>query len=81
MPDRQTASEVFDREFLEIRHRLLDVASALDRINRSADASSLQSDQRMDQIAQAARIITDGKADQASRLQMVFSDEYDEQWR
>ncbi len=70
---------VLDREYLEIRHRLLDVAAALDRIHR-ADGASADSDQRMEILRQASVILFDSRPNRAERAQLVFSDDYDPAW-
>jgi hypothetical protein len=71
---------MFDREYFEIRHRLLDIGAALDRIHR-ADGNSADSDPRMDILRQASVILFDGRPNRAERAQMVFSDDYDPSWR
>jgi len=81
MPTTQTAIEMLDRHFLEIRHRILDIAAALDRIDRADDAAKTRSDLRYLQLDQAIRALTDGKPDRAERIQMVFSLPYDEHWK
>jgi len=80
MPKTQTAVEMLDRHFLEIRHRLLDIAAGLDRIDRVDDAAKTRSDHRYLQIEQAVRLLIDGKPDRTERIQMVFSLPYDEKW-
>ncbi len=81
MPTKLTANEMLDREFLEIRLRLLDIAAAFDRIERSADASKVASDPRLVRLHQAVGVLTDRGGDRARRVQMVFSDPYDADWR
>ena len=73
------APEVLDREFLEIRAKLLQIAAALDRIGR-ADGST-EGDQRLRQIEQALDVVASSQPDRAQRLQMIFSLTYDEDWR
>ena len=77
----QTASQVMNREFLEIRCRILDIAASLDRIDRSAGADAVRSDPRRDQLAKAIQVLIDGQGDRAERVQMVFSDPHDDTWR
>lgn len=73
------APEVLDREFLEIRAKLLQIAAALDRIGR-ADGST-EGDRRLRQIEQALDVVASPQPDRAQRLQMIFSLTYDEDWR
>ena len=81
MPTTRTAIEMLDRHFLEIRHRMLDIAAALDRIDRADDAAKTRSDLRYLQLDQAIRVLTDGKPARAERIQMVFSLPYDQHWK
>ena len=80
MPTTRTAVEVLDRDFLETRHRLLDIAAALDRMGRADSAGQVRSDHRHAQLEQAIRVLVDGQPDRAERVQMVFSLPYDEHW-
>ncbi len=72
-----------DREFLGIRCRLIELAAALDRIERNdaAGAAHAAADPRMTQILRSLEILADGQPDRAGRLQMVFSLPYDPNWR
>ena len=81
MPPTRTAVEVLNRDFLEIRHRLLDIAAALDRMDRVDGAGQVQSDPRHTQLEQAIRVLADGRPDRTERVQMVFSLPYDEHWK
>jgi len=81
MPGNMSASEMLTREFPQIRHRLIDIAAALDRIDRAEGANAVQSDSRLASLREAARVLTDGRPDRAQRVQMVFSDPYDPGWR
>lgn len=74
------AIEMLDRHFVEIRHRLLDIAAGLDRIDRAGGAAKTRSDPRYLQLVQATRLLIDGKPDRAERIQMAFSLPYDENW-
>ena len=81
MPDDMTAANMFDREFLEMRRRIIEVAAALDRIGRAVGTDSVSSDPRMAKMSEAIGMLTDGKPDRARRVQMIFSDAYDSDWR
>ncbi len=81
MPGKPTAGDNLDREFLEIRHRLIDIAAALDRIDRADGADGLRSDPRLALLRHAILVLTDGQGNRAERVQMVFSDTYDAAWR
>ncbi len=79
MPIPLDAPEVLDREFLEIRARLLQVAASLDRMDRAA--GNVHSDGRLQKIQQALAILQDWGADRAERIQLVFSRPYDADWK
>ncbi|QEG23016.1 hypothetical protein [Mariniblastus fucicola] len=73
------AKETLDREFLEIRSRILDVASAMDRIQR-ADGD-VADDPRMQKLNEAIRIAMSSDGHRAEKVQLLFSREYDEHWK
>ena len=75
------SNEILDREFLEIRAKILEVAAALDRIER-ADGD-VSTDPRMKLIADAIEVIAGEHSDpiRAEKIQLLFSRAYDEQWR
>ena len=81
MTTTQTANQVLDREFLDVRHRIIDVAATLDRIEGGEGADSTRSDPRMVQLTEAIRSLIDGKPKRAERVQMIFSDSYEPNWR
>lgn len=76
----QTAGQVLDRHFLEIRCGLLDLAAALDRIERSDAFVSAKADARLRQIQEALKILSSDGSDRAERIQLLFSDEYRAGW-
>jgi len=76
MPQTTNATDMLNREFLEVRTRLLDIAAALDRIDRRTGATEARSDQRYSQVAKALGLLCDGQANRAERVQKVFSDPY-----
>jgi hypothetical protein len=79
MPIPLTATEVLDREFLEVRARLIDVAAALDRIDRAEGSAT--DDPRLDQIRQAVKVLAGDTPDRAETVQSLFSLPYQEDWR
>lgn len=78
--EARSASAVLDVEFLEVRAKLLEVAAALDRIDRASGNSRIEDDERLAGIAQSLAILADGRPDRAERIQLVFSDEYQAGW-
>ncbi len=73
------AVEILDREFLEIRAKLLQVGAALDRLNR-ADGS-VADDPRLAKIDQALAVLRSDDANRAEQIQMIFSRVYESDWR
>jgi hypothetical protein len=71
--------KILDREFLDVRAILIDLAASLDRIQREAGSTS--GDRRIDKIMQAARILAQEKPNRVEQVQLVFSMPYDEQWK
>jgi hypothetical protein len=72
-------SEVFDQEFLPIRAKLLEVAAALDRIDRAGGSSATEP--RRTEIQAAIQILLRPKEDRAEQLQLIFSRSYQDDWR
>ena len=79
MPIPLEAPEVLNREFLEIRARLLQIAASLDRLDRAA--GSVEDDPRLAKIREALAILEDESADRAERIQLLFSRPYEPAWR
>ncbi len=64
-------AKTLDAEFLGIRCRLIELAAAMDRIERlDTDAAS---DPRVAQIRRGLEIIIDTAPERAERVQLVFS--------
>ena len=80
MPTLLSAAEVLDREFLDIRAQLLQLAAALDRIDR-AEGSLDSRDPRSQQMRQALRVLAGTEGRRAERIQLAFSLPYDSNWR
>ncbi len=79
MNDTRTADQVLDVEFLMMRAKILELAAALDRIQR-ADGSA-DDEIRMRLIERGLQILCDGQGNHAERIRMLFSREYAENWR
>ncbi len=80
MPIPLDAPEVLNREFPEIRARLMQLAAALDRMDRAAGTP--EGDLRRQKIREALTILLDDSAaNRAERLQLLFSLPYDEGWK
>ncbi len=80
-----------DREFLPIRAKILEIASALDRIQRNDDNQNDDNkadDLRWQQLQAGIKILLEPETqpepqqrDRAEQVQLLFSRRYDEQWR
>lgn len=81
MPTAPTASELLDRDYLSVRSRILDIAAALDRIDRGSGAGVVPADARIIALRSGIASLIDDEPDRARRVQMVFSDEFDPAWR
>jgi len=79
MPVSRSAKETLDREFLSFRAKLIDLAAALDRMERGEGTA--EEDPRWEQLQRAIELLASGEPDRAGRMQMLFSLPYDPQWR
>lgn len=74
-----TYQEVLDRDFLETRWLILQLAAALDRLDRAGSPNV--DDVRVEQLRQALVVLNGDEAERAERVQLIFSREYDPNWR
>jgi hypothetical protein len=74
-----TAPELLNREFLEIRCKILDLAAAFDRLARAE--GSVNEDPRLARLQEALQAIQQLQTDRAERVQMIFSRPYDANWQ
>ncbi len=79
MPTPLTASDVLNREFLEVRARLLQVAAALDRLDRAA--GSVADDPRYKNIGRALDVLHGAAPGRSEQIQLIFSRPYSSNWR
>jgi hypothetical protein len=78
MPIPLDAPEVLNREFLEVRARLLQVAASLDRLDRAS--GSVKTDPRLAKIGQALAVLSGSQGDRAEKIQLIFSRPFDAKW-
>lgn len=69
-----TTSQIIDEYFIENRTRILDLASYLDRLLRSADGQPAPEDFRMQAFKQALQILSSDEPNKVDHIQLVFSD-------
>ncbi len=77
------AAAVLDRDFLELRGKILEVAAALDRFDRAPSHHELGEapDRRLAQIRQALEALLEPGPGRAETVQRIFSIGYDPAWR
>jgi len=79
MPIPLDAPEVLNREFLEVRAKILEIAAALDRLDRAA--GTVEGDARLERIRQGLAMLSTRRCDRAEQVQLIFSLAYEEDWR
>lgn len=79
MPSPMSASAVLDREFFEIRAKLLEVAASFDRMDRS-DGNTV-GDPRMGLYREALEVLLGDRGDRAEQIQLIFSRQYNDDWQ
>ena len=72
------AKQILDRQFLEMRARILELAASLDRLERAE--GEVADERQMIGILKGLTLLNDGESDRANRVQLLFSREYDENW-
>ena len=77
----RTATQILDNDFLSVRHAILDIAAALDRMDRGTAPANLDGDPRMPQMRAALAILSESETGRAHRVQTAFSRPYDPNWR
>ena len=73
------APEILNREYIEVRHRLIQVAATLDRLARAE--GKVEGDPRLGLIQEALDILKSTGPDRAEQIQLLFSRPYDESWQ
>ncbi len=73
------AAQSLNRDFLEIRAKILELAACFDRLDRGE--GDVDADPRMRQIVDGVNVLIDGRPDRAERLQLIFSQPYEDGWR
>lgn len=79
MPVPLSAPQILNRDFLEVRAKILELAACLDRMERAE--GSVADDSRMKQIHQGLEALETIGAKRAEQVQLLFSLPYDEAWR
>jgi hypothetical protein len=71
--------DVLEREFLELRARLLQAAAQLDRVDRAGGIAA--DDARLGRIHEAIEVLAGPGPQRAEQVQMIFSRPYDADWK
>lgn len=71
------AAQILDREYLEMRARILELAACLDRLDRAQ--GSVDDDDKLVSIRKGIEILC-GEGERAKQVQMLFSRQYDQNW-
>ena len=79
MPIPMTSNQVLEREFLEIRAKILELAASFDRLDR-ADGSVL-GDPRLSLVQEALSVLSSTHKDRAEQIQLLFSRHYEDDWQ
>ena len=74
-----SAQEVLEREFLEIRAKILELAASLDRLDRGS--GTVTPDARYARIQQGVSMLLEEEPGRAERVQLLFSRPYEVNWR
>jgi len=79
MSSSLSAQQILDRDFLENRAKILELAAALDRIERAA--GSARDDPRMEQMRQSIALLNEPTDNRAEQVQRIFSLPYASNWK
>ncbi len=74
-----TTEQILDREYLEIRAKILQIAASFDRLDRGK--GGLPEDNRWELLQQGLQTLLKDDPEKAERIQMIFSLPFDEKWK
>ena len=75
----QSAEQVLQRELLPVRAKILEIAASLDRVQRAEGSTPAGTE--LDTIRMAINTLLDDQPGRAERVQILFSREYEANWR
>jgi hypothetical protein len=81
MANAREVTEVLNRDFLETRGRILEIAAALDRLDRASSHPGEAPDRRLGQLRQAIEALLEPGPGRAETVQHLFSLQYDPNWQ
>ncbi|MEO2047235.1 MAG: hypothetical protein ABGX16_11760 [Pirellulales bacterium] len=82
----RTQQQVMQREYLPVRAKILEIAAALDRIDRASaksvtESKTSESESSREQLQQALGVLLQSESGRAERVQKIFSLPYDQKWQ
>lgn len=81
MSIRRSKADVLNRDFLETRGKVLELAAALDRLDRASRVGSESPDSRISHLRSAIEALLEPGPGRAETVQRIFSLEYDPAWQ
>ena len=79
MQATMTPQQVLDREYLEMRAKVLELAASFDRLDQGD--KTIESDRRIQLLLEGIATLNFNANNRAEKVQMIFSREYAENWR
>ncbi len=79
MATPMSAPAVLDREYLELRAKILQLAASFDRLDRGE--GNVLDDRRMSLIREGLEVLLEGNSDRAEQIQLIFSRPYEDDWQ
>jgi hypothetical protein len=74
-----TAPDILNREFLELRAKILELAASLDRLDRAQ--GEVADDPRLAKLHRGLELLLGETGGRAERVQLLFSRPYNEDWQ
>ncbi|MCH2182776.1 MAG: hypothetical protein MK108_12290 [Mariniblastus sp.] len=73
------ASQILEREFLEVRAKILEIAASLDRMDRAEGDLTLDPNRQL--LDRGIDLLKSNETDRAEQVQLLFSREYNDGWQ
>ncbi|MCA9193132.1 MAG: hypothetical protein KDB03_15260 [Planctomycetales bacterium] len=74
----RTADQVLEQEFLQVRAKILEIAAFFDRLS---EGGAVTNEQQLRLLRDGSTILNDGADEKAARVQLLFSRQYESNWR
>ncbi len=81
MTNCRTQADVLNKDFLETRGKLLELAAALDRLDRAEGSGTAPPDPRRGKLGEGLDVLRSVKSNRAEAIQKIFSLDYDPEWQ